>query len=342
MYETRVRYLEVRSALLAGNPMGNPEHRLLAALLPEDFDPARRYPAVWMLDGLMGNGRTQLNHTGAVGVPFGEELLAYQRSGLLPRTIFLFPDCGTRLGGSQYIDSPACGPFMRHLVEELVPLADAELPTLASPAARAVAGHSSGGFGALAVAMLRPGVFGSVIASAADSAFELSCTMHFGPAAITLARYGGAGAFLDKVFALGDARRLAEEEHALLEMLALGSCYSPAPEAPGWCALPFAPDTAELEPDIWARWLAWDPETLVREHGQALAGLHHLHLDCGTDDCYFAQFGHRRISRQLTRMGIPHQLTEFPGGHEGTRYRYRDRFAQLGSVWARLPEHRVS
>jgi len=336
MYETQMRYLEVRSALLAGNPMGNPETRVLAALLPEGFDPARRYPTVWMLDGFLGTGRSQLVHTSALGSPFGEELLFYQRSGVLPKTIFLFPDGSTRLGGSQYIDSTSCGPFMRHLVDELVPLVDGELPTIALPAARAVAGHSSGGFGALALATLRPGLFDNIIVSAADSSFELSCTMHFGPAAIALARYGGVDPFLDMVFKLGDLRRLGEEESALLEMLAMGSCYSPAPAAPGWCELPFEPTTVELRPEIWTRWQAWDPEVLVRDHGHHLRRLHHLHLDCGADDRCLAQFGHRRISRQLERMGIPHQLTEFAGGHDGTSFRYRERFERLAAAWAHL------
>lgn len=335
MYEHHVRYFDVQSAVLAGNPMGNPDRRVLAVLLPEHFEEGVRYPTIWMLDGYMGTGRTQLNHPGAVGAPFGDELLRWQRERLLPPTIFVFPDGSTRLGGSQYIDSASCGPFMRHIVEELVPFVDANLPTIAAKSARVLAGHSSGGFGALVLAMLRPGVFGSVVASAADSAFELSQRSSFGRGCLTLARHGGVEAFLARTLS-AEARRLSEDDGLLLEILAMGSCYSPAPELPGWCELPFDPSTGELRPDVWARWEAWDPVSLASRHAAALAELDHLHLDCGDDDRYFAHLGHRRMSAILRGADVPHLLTEFPGGHDGTRYRFQTRFEELGRVLARV------
>jgi len=336
MFETHVRYFEVRSEVLAGNAMGNPSTRVFAALLPEGAERGERFPAVWMLDGYLGTGRTQLNQAGALGVTFADELIRWQREGVLPRTIFLFPDGSTRLGGSQYVDSISCGAFMRHIVEELVPFAERELPAIPSRTARAVAGHSSGGFGALAIAMLRPEVFGSVIASAADSAFDLSQQPTFGRASLTLARYGGIEPFLDRILATTDSHKLAEDDFSLLELLALGSCFSPAPDLPGWCELPFDPESAAIRPEVWAKWQSWDPVNMAATHSKALAQLEHLHLDCGSEDRYFAQFGHRRIARVLASAGIPHLHTEFPGGHDGTRYRYRMRFEALGRVFARV------
>lgn len=335
MYEHHIRYFDVQSAALSGNPMGNPDRRLLTVLLPEDFTDATRYPTIWMLDGYLGSGRTQLNHPGAVGTPFGDEMLRWQRERLLPPVIFVFPDPSTLLGGSQYIDSVSCGPFMRHITEELVPFVDANLPTIATKSARVLAGHSSGGFGALALAMLRPGVFGSAVVSAADSAFELSQRSSFGRVCLALARHDGVEAFLAGALA-AQARGLSEDDEVLLEVLAMGSCYSPAPHLPGWCELPFDPSTGELRPDVWARWQEWDPVVLAGTHTAALAELDHLHLDCGDDDRYFAHLGHRRISAILERAGVPHLLTEFPGGHDGTRYRYQFRFEQLGRVLARV------
>ena len=43
----------------------------------------------------------------------------------------VMPDCFTRLGGCQYVNSTAIGRYEDHLVDEIIPLADKELRTMA-------------------------------------------------------------------------------------------------------------------------------------------------------------------------------------------------------------------
>ncbi len=69
--------------------------------------------------------------------------------GAMPKTICVLPDCMTRLGGSQYTDSSATGPYETYIIEELVPFVDASLRTKPGRDHRGVTGKSSGGYGAL-------------------------------------------------------------------------------------------------------------------------------------------------------------------------------------------------
>src|SRR5262249_57418048 len=43
-----------------------------------------------------------------------------------PPAILVMPDCFTRYGGSQYLDSSATGSYETHLLEELIPWVDRE------------------------------------------------------------------------------------------------------------------------------------------------------------------------------------------------------------------------
>src|SRR5437867_2140928 len=69
-----------------------------------------------------GGGRSWLNI-----VPFGENLpqrLDRLIAAGMPEVIVVMPDCFTRLGGSQYVDSSAIGNYETHLVSEVVPAVD--------------------------------------------------------------------------------------------------------------------------------------------------------------------------------------------------------------------------
>src|SRR5439155_20302143 len=102
----------------------------------------------------------------------------------------------TRWGGAQYLDSPALGNYETHLIEEVLRGLVQRLRPIPEPAARAVGGKSSGGFGALVLAMRHPDQFAAVASHAGDMAFELSLLPDLPVAARTLRRHGGIGRFL--------------------------------------------------------------------------------------------------------------------------------------------------
>ncbi|MEM7261997.1 MAG: alpha/beta hydrolase-fold protein, partial [Planctomycetota bacterium] len=150
------------SELLQGNPLGDPCRRELPVYLPAGYDEGeRRYPVLFALAGFTGSGLGMLgwkNFTESVP----ERLDRLVEDGAMEPTIVVFPDAFTALGGNQYIDSTAIGPYARYLTEELVPFVDAEFRTLAARDHRGLFGKSSGAYGALVHGMLHPETWGAV------------------------------------------------------------------------------------------------------------------------------------------------------------------------------------
>src|SRR5271156_1418280 len=88
--------------------------------------------------------------------------------------IFVVIDGRTRWGCSQYIDSPAQGNYAQYIAKEVVRFVETHLRVSHRREDRIIAGHSSGGFGALRIAMQFPKVFGRCVAMSPDSDFEIS------------------------------------------------------------------------------------------------------------------------------------------------------------------------
>jgi enterochelin esterase family protein len=311
--------------------MGNPSQRYAVILRSAGTPPARAI--VYVLDGYFGNGMSMLADPGPVGRSFADELLAYQQEGTLPPCHFVFIDGGTRLGGSQYINSAACGSFSDHIAHEVIPSAEAHLGAAGLP--RIVMGHSSGGYGALRLPMEHPALFSGSIVSAADCFFEFSMRSLFLNCAIRINRAGGIDAFLAEFFARTYPERCPSADFQTLMMLAMASCYSPEVGLNAAHArLPFEPASLEVDETVWQRWLSNDPLHFPDARLSQLAKLDFLLFDCGTEDEYGAQFGHRKLSKRLRHMGVQHILQEFSGSHSATRYRYKQRLAMMGE-WLR-------
>ena len=90
----------------------------------------------------------------------------------MPPVIAVFPDCFTRLGGNQYLNSSAIGRYADYLNEELVPFVDKEFRTGEGPQHRGCFGKSSGGFGAMRLGMSRPDIWGAVANHSGDAHFD--------------------------------------------------------------------------------------------------------------------------------------------------------------------------
>src|ERR671923_56891 len=112
-----------------------------------------------------------------------DELFA---SGGAPPCLVVWVDCWTSLGGSQFLDSPGTGRYHTYLCDEVVPFVDERFRTLAVPQHRGIAGKSSGGYGAMVTAMLRPELFGGLATHAGDALFETCYLPGFRVSARTL------------------------------------------------------------------------------------------------------------------------------------------------------------
>jgi hypothetical protein len=97
--------------------------------------------------------------------------------------------------------------------------------------------------------------------------------------------------------------------------------YDPDPNAPYGVRLPVDPQTCELIPERWEKWLAWDPVVMAQTRGPGLARLKALHIDCGEIDQYNLLYGARRLHRLLEQQRIAHVYEEFPDDHSAVDYR---------------------
>ena len=171
----RFREHVIDSEALTGNPLGDPTRRPLYVYTPPayDADPERRFPTVYLIQGLTGQVDMWHNRKAfRQNVP--EQIdAAFAQEEQAPAVV-VFVDCWTSLGGSQFLDSPGTGRYLTHLCDEVIPWVDAQYRTLPEARHRAVTGKSSGGYGAMVLPMLRPDRFGALATHAGDALFEAS------------------------------------------------------------------------------------------------------------------------------------------------------------------------
>jgi len=316
--EGRVERVRYASEVLKSNPCGDPAVRTVPVYLPPGYDasPSTRYPVVFCLTGYTGRGVMLLNEDGWAP-NISQRMDRLIAAGRVEPMILVMPDCFTRYGGSQYIDSIATGRYEEHLVRELVPWADATYRT--RPDRRGIMGKSSGGFGSITQGMRHPEAFHAVACHSGDMLFEYCYQPDFPKFLNAVQKAGGLGAFLRK---FDESPRKKHEDLTALNILAMASCYSPDPGSELGIALPFDLRTGRVREDVWARWLQWDPARLVARHEAALRSLRLLYIDCGTRDEWNLHFGARVLAEELASRGIPHRHEEFDDGHMQITYRY--------------------
>jgi enterochelin esterase family protein len=311
--------LPVRSRALRGNPLGDPSDRELPVYLPPGYDERRRFPVIFCLAGFTGTGRMLLNDQ-AWAPGLATRMDALLARGIARPAVLAMPDCFTRLGGSQYLNSTALGPYEDHLVEELVPAVDRVFRTLPAREHRGVVGKSSGGYGALRLAMRRSDLFGAAACHSGDMGFEYCYLPDFPKAVAGLGRHGGIAGFLR---AFDRAPRKTGELLAVLNVLAMAAAYSPNRKArPLGFDLPFDEKTGELRGEVWTRWLENDPVRMVEGTADALRSLGLLYLDCGTRDEWNLHLGARMLAQRLREKRVRHVHEEFDDGHLSIPYRY--------------------
>ena len=260
--------LTLDSDLLRDNPLGDPHVRTFPVYLPPGYGGGdAHYPVVFALAGFTGTGLNMPNYA------VWEENLPEQVDDLIanhgcPPAIVVMPDCFTRLGGSQYLNSTATGPYEDYLTTEVIPFVDDQLRTLPARESRGVLGKSSGGYGALSLAMRHPPLFGAAACHSGDMYFEYCYLKDFPTAVNALNAAGGVSAFLD-------AFAHTERKSGMiptLNIIAMAAAYSPEGSD---IRLPFRLPTGELVPDVWQRWLEHDPLRMVtrKPYAQALRGL---------------------------------------------------------------------
>jgi enterochelin esterase-like enzyme len=306
---------EIESELLKNNPLGDPATRTIYVYLPANYDDStKRLPVMYYLAAYTNSG------LGVIGWrAFGENiterldrLIAEKKMG---PTIVVIPDCFTCLGGNQYIDSPAIGPYESFIHDELVDTIEQNFRVKPGKNHRAVLGKSSGGYAAIRFAMDRPGFWGAIANQSGDAGFDILYQRDFPIVANVLSNYNGDIQHFIKRF--WKAKKTQGSDILTLMMICMAATYDPQEEI----VLPFDLITCEINPKHWQNWLNNDPINMISNNIEALKQLNGLWMDCGFRDQFMIHYGMRRLKNELEKFEIEHTYEEFNGTHSGIDYR---------------------
>jgi len=236
----------------------------------------------------------------------------------MPPVVVAFPDCFTRLGGNQYVNSASMGAWEDFLLSEL-------LPAIEQRFGCGGAGHR-GVFGRVLVVTARPRTrcatptFGRPAAChSGDMGFEL-CYLPDMPA--VLRALAGTENSIERWWQrLEAAPKHPDGSFKVVNALAMAASYDPDPTQFLGIRLPVTFDTCEVIEDRWANWLRHDPVVALETQVDNLRRLKALYLDCGVNDQFNLLYGARRFARRLNELGIAHRYEEFPDNHSSVDYR---------------------
>jgi enterochelin esterase-like enzyme len=340
--------LEHVSRVLKGNSLGDPHVRKLAVWLPPQYDTSatrgrgKRFPMLIDMVGFTGSG---LSHVAwknfSENVPERAARLIHERK--MAPAIIAFPDCFTALGGNQYINSSAIGPYADYLIDEIIPFVDREFRTLNRREHRGCFGKSSGGYGAIIHGMKYAATWGAIADHSGDSYFDYVYWNDWPNTLNELSKYrakkfqtgrydvakmqrgadrgrddGRVRRFLDAVW---KKPKLSEAEGHAIMNLCMAATYDADPKAPNGFRLPFNLETGEVIPDHWKVWQKNDPINLVEKYRKNLRSLRGIYIDCGWRDQYHIHYGTRILSKRLQLAGIAHRYEEFDDNHSDIDYR---------------------
>ncbi len=305
----------VRSLALAGNPLGDPAERPLYVWLPPGYDeePDRRWPVVTFLHGFASQVDQWANRRA-----FSPTLLE-RIDAAAPAAIVALPDGWTSWGGAQWLDSRAVGDYQTYLSHDVVGHLDATYRTRPDRSARAVAGHSSGGYGAVMSALQHPEVWGRWASHAGDGLFEVCFLPDIRVVTRTLhQRYGGDwDAFWAEVAERGLLTR--DDDFPLLNQWAMAASFADG-------RLP-CDRSGRLDLDAWDAWLACDPVRLVAAPASAetVRSWYGCWVDAGTRDDVYLDLAARSLRDGLLGAGLPEARLHFElhdGRHGGQDARF--------------------
>jgi hypothetical protein len=170
--------------------------------------------------------------------------------------------------------------------------------------------------------MLRPDLFGALASHAGDSLYEYCYIPEFAKSARHLRDYDG------DIWRWWDDFRsrvsfTKPEDHELIMLLGVSACFSARDD--GSVDLPIDGETGSIRPDVWQRWLDWDPVRMAPKYADALRSLQAAWIDAGTRDEWFLDLGAQAFRAALRDVGVPDERIHFElfeAGHMGIDYRY--------------------
>jgi S-formylglutathione hydrolase len=296
----------LQSAALSGNVVGDSPVRDVVIYLPPSYEtaPGRRYPVLYMLHGFTSTPEEWID-----GTYDGLDLRATMDSLVAAHTIddfiVVIPNVDTKLGGGFYTDSPTTGGWASFVVNDLIDFIDGRYRTLPERRARALAGHSMGGFGTLVLGFGYPERFGMLYA------MSPCCASFIGILAPTSPAWSAA--------ALAESWPVVGAPRGTALVVALAAALSPAPGPRRWYGqLPFEPDaTGQLRPlpEVRTRWEARMPVGLIPTLVAGPTAPPVIVIEFGLQDAAEVVSGSLAVAEALAAAGVPSTMDTYTGGH---------------------------
>jgi S-formylglutathione hydrolase len=311
---SRYDTFEIPAPSLKDNQLGESDRREIRVYLPPSyFSSDTRYPVVYYLPGY--------TDTSMLGFSLPGDADKLMRSGTVREMIIVVANGANQLGGSFYVNSPVTGRWEDFIVNDVVGYVDTHYRSVAQASARAISGHSMGGFGALNIAMRHPEVF-SVVYSLSPGLFD--------PNGLAESQMFDREGFINRFIDYNQRVEALAVEKARKEMLrspddftlAYGLAFAPNMEKhPPYMDYPYTQVDGKLVRNdaIWKQWNAGYggiPDK-IQQYKANMMRLSGLVVDYGRFDEYaWIPKGCDYFGAQLTAAGIPHELRSFEGGHE--------------------------
>ncbi len=312
-----IHRIRIQSAALKNNMLGDHTLREVDVYIPHGHGGAG-LPLLVDLAGYTGSGLGRTNWRG-----FDENLPARLdrliATGEMKPCAVAFPDCFTRLGGNQYINSVAMGNWADFLIDEMLPEIENKFGC-GGDGKRGVLGKSSGGYAAFIHGMLYPKTWSAIACHSGDMGFDMAYLPDMPKALRAIAKHDNS---IEKFVSAVDENHSPSHDdiHALM-VLAMGATYDPDPNAFCGIRLPVDLHTCELDEVRWAQWQKWDPLYVFDQHVDALKNLKGLWIDCGNKDQFNFVYVARQMEKKLKETQVPHVYEEFPDNHFSIDYRY--------------------
>ncbi|RPI18408.1 MAG: esterase [Ignavibacteriae bacterium] len=317
--------ISYKSEVLRNNPLKDPYKRDIIYYLPPSYGKSdTKYPVVYLISGYTGYGMMNMN-VNAYSENIQERLDRLIKTKQIKEMIVVMPDCMTLYGGNQYINSKGTGNYEDYLLKEIIPCTDENFRTIPKANSRCIIGKSSGGYGAMWLAMHHPDVFGLMATHSGDCAFEYCYLPDFPKTVIALENYGKGDKAVHNFIKteLGNKKRKPKAFFDILLTIGMAAHYSPNPKKKEYnFDLPFDLNTLEIIPEIWNKWLKYDPVRLVDKYKNNLKKLKMIFIDCGIRDQFNLYAGARIFADKLKKNGIKYIHQEFDDTHMNIQYRY--------------------
>jgi S-formylglutathione hydrolase FrmB len=315
--------VKVTSPSLKGNLLGDPVEQTIAVYLPPSYEtsPKKRYPVVYLLHGYGGSSRTwTTDEPYSFNVPpLMDALIAV---GQTREMIVVAPSANNSYHGSFYANSTVTGNWEDYIFRDVVAYIDANYRTLARASSRGIAGHSMGGYGAVAIGMKHADVFSAIYAHA-PCCLGLSDTEEELKNPSPLWKLIGSYTSREHLTANFDSD---ENLYANL-FVAMSAAFSPnAVRKPFYADFPFdvRDEKLQLNEAVNTKWKSKTPIYLIDDYKQNLLSLRGFVFEFGAKEVFESiRTTTPRFSKALAERGIPHRFEVYEGGTHESKVKER-------------------